>query len=76
MTWRDRIAFDPAVMGGKACVRGTRVTVSAMLGLLAAGHTESEVLSAYPYLGREDLRAVLSYAAWCTGEGYLPSPSE
>ena len=76
MAWRDRIAFDPAVMGGKACVRGTRVTVSAMLGLLAAGHTESEVLSSYPYLSQEDLKAVLSYAAWCTGERDLPPPPE
>jgi uncharacterized protein (DUF433 family) len=60
----DRITMDPAVMGGKPCIRGLRVTVGAIVGLLAAGKTEAEVLAAYPYLEPEDLRAALGYAAW------------
>ena len=64
MTWTTRIDFDPAVMDGKACVRGLRVTVSTVLGLFAAGRTEAEILSAYPYLDLDDLRACLAYAAW------------
>ncbi len=60
----ERITMDPAVMGGKPCIRGLRVTVGAIVGLLAAGKTEAEVLAAYPYLEPEDLRAALGYAAW------------
>ena len=72
MPWTERITFDPAVMGGKACIRGLRVTVSAVLELFAAGHSEAEILSAYPYLELEDLRAALAYAAWRTGEKDVP----
>ena len=68
MTSTNRITFDPAVMGGKACIRGLRVTVGAVLELFAAGHSEAEILSAYPYLELEDLRASLAYAASRTGE--------
>jgi uncharacterized protein (DUF433 family) len=50
-------------MGGKACVRGMRVTVGAIVGLIAAGHSFSEILSAYPYLEDEDIRQSLAYAA-------------
>ena len=46
----DRITIDPAVMGGKACVRGMRVTVGMVVGLLAAGRSPAEILQAYPYL--------------------------
>lgn len=53
-----RITLDPAVMGGKPCIRGMRVTVGTVVGLLAAGRTEEEVLKAYPYLEKEDLRTV------------------
>jgi uncharacterized protein (DUF433 family) len=53
----DRITLDPEVMGGKPCIRGIRVTVGTILGLLASGHTEDEILQAYPYLEREDIRA-------------------
>jgi uncharacterized protein (DUF433 family) len=60
----DRITLDPDVMGGKPCVRGMRVTVGTILGLLAAGHSEAEILSAYPYLESEDIRASLAYATW------------
>ena len=66
MNQMQRITLDPAVMGGKPCIRGMRVTVSTIVGLLAAGHTEEEVLKAYPYLEKEDLREALAYAAWRT----------
>jgi uncharacterized protein (DUF433 family) len=59
-----RITHDPAVMGGKPCVRGLRVTVGTILGLLASGHSRERVLQAYPYLEPEDIDAVLAYAAW------------
>ena len=67
-----RITFDPAVMGGKPCIRGMRVTVGMVLGLLAAGRTEQEILKAYPYLEAEDLRATLAYAAWRVEETDVP----
>lgn len=59
-----RITQDPEVMGGKPCIRGTRVTVGTILGLLAGDHGEEEILEAYPYLEAGDIRAALSYAAW------------
>lgn len=59
-----RIAHDPAMMGGKPCIRGLRVTVGMILGLLASGHTRERVLHAYPYLGPQDIDAALAYAAW------------
>jgi uncharacterized protein (DUF433 family) len=60
----DRITASPAVMGGKPCVRGTRVTVGTIVGLVAAGHDADEILAAYPYLEREDIAQALTYAAW------------
>jgi uncharacterized protein (DUF433 family) len=63
-----RITMDPAVMGGKACIRGLRVTVSVIIGLLAAGRTRDEILKAYPYLEAEDIDQALSYAAWRVDE--------
>jgi uncharacterized protein (DUF433 family) len=59
-----RITHDPAVMGGKPCIRGVRVTVGTVLGLLAAGHSRERILQAYPYLEPEDIDAALGYAAW------------
>jgi uncharacterized protein (DUF433 family) len=59
-----RITHDPAVMGGKPCIRGLRVTVGIVLGLLAAGQSRQRILAAYPYLEPEDLDAALFYAAW------------
>jgi uncharacterized protein (DUF433 family) len=59
-----RITRDPAVMGGKPCIRGMRVTVGTVVGLVAAGHTRDEILREYPYLEAEDIREALSYAAW------------
>ena len=60
----ERITLDPEVMGGKPCVRGLRVTVGALVGLVASGRTVDEILSAYPYLEREDIQQALQYAAW------------
>ena len=70
-----RITFDPAVMGGKPCIRGMRVTVGMIIGLLAAGRTEQEILKAYPYLEQEDLREALAYAAWRVEEIEVPLTS-
>jgi len=67
-----RITFDPAVMGGKPCIRGLRVTVSTIVGLMAAGHSHAEILEAYPYLEEDDLREALAYAAWRAEEVDLP----
>ena len=63
-----RITLDPTVMGGKACVRGLRVTVGTVLGLLAAGRSPDEILEAYPYLEREDIDEALAYAVGCVNE--------
>ncbi|MEO7659312.1 MAG: DUF433 domain-containing protein [Pyrinomonadaceae bacterium] len=68
----DRITFDATVMGGKPCIRGLRVTVGTIVGLLAAGHSHPEILKAYPYLEEEDLREALAYAAWRVEEIELP----
>ncbi len=59
-----RITLDPAVMGGKACIRGLRVTVGTVIGLLAAGRSREEILRAYPYLESGDIDEALAYAAW------------
>jgi uncharacterized protein (DUF433 family) len=59
-----RITHNPAVMGGKPCIRGLRVTVGTVLGLLAAGQSRERILQAYPYLEPQDLDAALAYAAW------------
>ena len=71
----DRITIDPAVMGGKACVRGLRVTVGTVVGLLAAGRSPAEILKAYPYLEREDIDQSLAYAAWRLEEREVPLTS-
>jgi uncharacterized protein (DUF433 family) len=68
----ERITFDPAVMGGKPCLRGMRITVGTILGLLAAGRSHTDILAAYPYLEPEDISAALAYAAWRTEEVDMP----
>ncbi len=68
----NRITFDPNVMGGKPCIRGMRVTVGTILGLLATGHSEERILTAYPYLEPEDIREALSYAMWRVEEIEVP----
>jgi len=67
-----RITHDPAVMGGRPCIRGLRVTVGTVVGLLAAGRTAEEILKAYPYLDQGDIQAALAYAAWRTQEIEVP----
>ncbi len=59
----DRITFNPAVMGGRACIRGMRVTVSLVLNLTANGMSAEDIVKAYPYLEAEDVRQALRYAA-------------
>lgn len=63
MTFLDRITVDPAVRFGKPCIRGTRVTVGDVLGYLAGGMTEAEVLADFPQLIREDVLACFAFAA-------------
>ena len=71
----DRITRSIAVMGGKPCVRGMRVTVGMIVGLVASGHKFSEILAAYPYLEDEDVRQALAYAAWRVEELEMPLPA-
>jgi uncharacterized protein (DUF433 family) len=69
----DRITFDPNVMGGRACIRGIRVTVALILNLVANGMREPEILADYPYLELKDVRQALAYAAWLADESvYTP----
>lgn len=67
-----RVTSDPAIMGGRPCVGGTRVTVAAIMGMLAAGESEADILTAYPYLAVEDVRAALAFAAWKMQERDYP----
>lgn len=67
-----RITLNPQVMGGKASIRGLRVTVGMVVGLLASGYSSAEILKLYPYLEEEDLREALAYAAWRAEEIELP----
>lgn len=60
----DRITQQPEMMGGKACIRGLRVTVGMVVGQIGAGHSVDDVLGDYPYLEREDIMQALRYAAW------------
>jgi uncharacterized protein (DUF433 family) len=64
----DRITQQPEVMGGRACVRGMRVTVAMIVGMIGSGHTIDELLADYPYLEREDVLQALRYAAWRSEE--------
>ena len=67
-----RITRDPRVMGGKPCIRGMRVTVGVIVGMVAAGHTTDAILREYPYLEAEDIAEALSYAAWRAEEVEVP----
>jgi len=67
-----RITFDPAVMGGKPCIRGMRVTVGMIVGLVASGRTKKEILKLYPYIEAEDIDEALEYAAWRVEEIDVP----
>ena len=68
----DRITFNQEIMGGKPCIRGMRVTVGMIVGMIAAGHSKSEILSLYPYLETEDIDQALAYAAWRVEEIEVP----
>lgn len=68
----DRITLNPCVMGGKPCIRGIRVTVGLIVGLVATGVSAEEILRAYPYLEVEDVPAALSYAAWLAEASEVP----
>jgi uncharacterized protein (DUF433 family) len=74
MDAHGRITHDPKVMGGRPCIRGLRVTVGTVVGLLAAGKTPEDILRAYPYLEPADIQAALEYAAWRSEEIELPLP--
>ena len=70
-----RITFSPEIMGGKPCIRGMRVTVGTVVGLVATGHSKAEILKLYPYLENEDIDEALSYAAWRAEEIDVPVAS-
>ena len=67
-----RITFNPAVMGGKPCLRGLRVTVGTIVGLIASGYSTENILELYPYLELEDITQALQFAAWRAEEIELP----
>jgi uncharacterized protein (DUF433 family) len=67
-----RITLDPEVMGGKPCIRGMRITVGTVVGLVASGRSIPEILAAYPYLEQADIKEALSYAAWRVEETEVP----
>jgi len=67
-----RITNDPKVMGGKPCIRGLRVTVGTIVGLVASGHSQAAILKLYPYLTDDDIREALAYAAWRVEEIEVP----
>ncbi len=68
----SRITVDPEVMGGRPCLRGIRITVGTIVGLLASGHTRQEILGLYPYLEPDDITEALAYAAWRSDEFEVP----
>ncbi len=70
-----RITVDPALMGGRPCIRGMRITVSNVLEMLAAGESAEEILRAFPWLEPEDIPACLAYAAWRMQEQELLLPT-
>ena len=72
--WKERISIDPNVCHGKPCLKGTRIWVSLIVDNLASGSSEEEILTAYPSLTRDDIRAALAYAAEMTRERYVDVP--
>ena len=68
----ERITYDPQVMGGRACIRGMRITVALLVNLVANGMTTTEIIEAYPYLESEDVRQALQYVAWLAEETVHP----
>ena len=76
MNWRDRIAVDPTVCHGRACIKGTRVMVSVVLDNLAAGLGCAEIQKSYPTIAREDIEAVLAYASELARERQVAAAPE
>ena len=75
MDWKNRIESDPEICGGRPRIKGTRLTVEFLLGLMAAGWSEAQILDSYPHLCEADLRAVFAFAqALIEEEKYLPLP--
>ena len=74
LPYSSRITHDPAVMGGRACIRGMRVTASMIIGRLASGDTPQEILDAFPYLEADDVPAALDFAAWRLQESEILIP--
>lgn len=72
----DRISIDPAVCGGKPCIKGTRIWVSLILDMLASGTTEAELLADYPSLTHDDVLAAIAYGAEAARERVIPVPVE
>ena len=68
----DRITFDQKVMGGRACIRGKRITVALVLNLVSNGMSTEDILTEYPYLETDDIRQALQYAAWLADESIIP----
>lgn len=68
----ERITFDPNIMGGRACIRGMRITVSLVVNLVANGMSVEEIIAAYPYLEPEDIHQALHYVAWLAEETIYP----
>ena len=64
----DRITADPDILGGKACIRGMRISVSLVVNLVANGMTTEEIIREYPYLESEDIGQALQYAAWAADD--------
>lgn len=67
-----RITFDPEIMGGKPCIRGMRITVGTIVGLVAVGYSFAKILEYYPYLEEDDIKEALTYAAWRAEEIEAP----
>lgn len=72
----DRITFDSEVMGGRACIRGLRITVGLVVSLVAEGRSNADILGDYPDLEEADVRQALAYAAWLTREEVVSARSE
>lgn len=72
----ERISIDPNVCFGKPCIRGTRIWVSLILDLLAAGSSQEEIIAEYPELTPEDIRAAIAYGAEAARERIIPVPTE
>ena len=75
MRWQDHITVNPAVLHGKACIRGTRIPVSVVLANLADGLSPAEIIQSYPSLTPESIQAALAYASDLAQERVLPLPA-